>query len=153
MFRKTLITTIIVAALALAAVPFAYAQQGRFHHRGGLDGAGMFFMGRLEHLKTSLDLSDQQVDQIKAIAQDLHSQNAQYRQQQRGNMKSVMQALINNPNDLAGAQALLDQQAAAEKAVRSNMLVAASKALNVLTADQRTKLGQFINEHEGRFQR
>ena len=50
----------------------------------------------------------------------------------------------------SSAQALLDQQIAAEKILKSNMLVAASKALNVLTTEQRGKLGSFISEHEAR---
>ena len=152
MSRKSIVTLSIAVALVLAAVPFAYAQQSRARHHGS-PAAHMFFMGRLEHLKTTLDLSDQQVDQIKAIAADLRDQNAQYRQQRRGNMGAVIQTLIKNPNDIAGAQALLDQQETAQKAVRSNMLTAASKALNVLTPDQRAKLGELIDRREGRFQR
>ena len=139
----------IVAILAVAAVPLVYAQQGRMHmHRGG--DAGFAFFGRLQHLKSALDLSDQQVDAIKAIAQDMHTQNAQSRDQLRSGHLAIAKALIANPNDLAGAQALLDQQAAAEKVLKSNMLVAASKALNVLTPEQRSKLGSFVAEHEAR---
>jgi Spy/CpxP family protein refolding chaperone len=139
----------IVAILAVAAVPLVYAQQGRMHmHRGG--DAGFAFFGHLQHLKSALDLSDQQVDAIKAIAQDMHTQNAQFRDQLRSGHLAIAKALIANPNDLAGAQALLDQQTAAEKVLKSNMLAAASKALNVLTPEQRGKLGSFIAEHEAR---
>ena len=144
MSKRNLILVTIIAIAALAAVPFAYAQAGRMH-RGGR--AGFPFLAHLGHLKSELDLSDQQVDEIKNIAKEFHQQNAQYRQQLHGGMKAVAQLLINNPNDVAGAQALLDQQNAAEKAMKSNALVAASKALNVLTPDQRTKLGQIISQH------
>jgi len=143
MSKRNLILVTVLAIVALAAVPFAYAQAGRMHHGGR---AGFPLFAHLGHLKTELDLSDQQVDQIKSIAQDFHQQNAQYREQLHGGMKAVAQALINNPNDIAGAQALLDQQSAAEKAMKSNALVAASKALNVLNADQRTRLGQILSD-------
>ena len=139
----------LVAILTVAAVPLVYAQQGRMHMHGGGD-AGFAFFGHLQHLKSALDLSDEQVDAIKAIAQDMHSQNAQYRDQLRSGHLAIAKALIANPNDLASAQALLDQQTAAEKVLKSNMLVAASKALNVLTPDQRGKLGDFISKREAR---
>ena len=141
MSKRNLILVTIIAIAALAAVPFAYAQAGHMH-RGGFP-----FLAHLGHLKSELNLSDQQVDQIKNIAKDFHQQNAQYRQQLHGGMKAVAQALINNPNDIAGAQALLDQQSAVEKTMKSNALVAASKALNVLTPDQRAKLAEIVNKH------
>ena len=144
MSKRKLILVTIIAIAALAAVPFAYAQAGRMHRFGG---AGFPLLGHLGHLKAELNLTDDQVGEIKSIVQDFHAQNAQYRDQLHGGLKAVAQALINNPNDIAGAQALLDQQNAAEKAMKSNALVAASKALNVLTADQRAKLGQMLSEH------
>jgi len=143
MSKRNLILATIIAIAALAAVPFAYAQAGRMH-RGHAAG---FFFAHLGHLKSELNLSDQQVADIKNIAKECHQQNAQYRQQLHGGMKAVAQLLINNPNDVAGAQALLDQQSAAEKTMKSNALIAASKALNVLTPDQRAKLGQIVSEH------
>jgi len=144
MSKRNLILVTIIAIAVLAAVPFAYAQAGRMHRFGG---GGFPLLAHLGHLKAELNLSDAQVDQIKSIAQEFHQQNAQYREQMHGGMKAVAQALINNPNDVAGAQALLDQQSATEKAMKSNALVAASKALNVLTTDQRAKLGQMLTEH------
>jgi len=150
MSKRNLTIAALVAVVALAAVPIVNAQQGRMmRHRPG-DAGHFMFLGHLQHLKAALDLSDQQTDQITAIVKDLREQNAQYRQQVHGGMKAVAQALINNPNDVAGAQALLDQQAAVEKTMKSNALVAASKALNVLTADQRAKLGDFVARHEAR---
>jgi Spy/CpxP family protein refolding chaperone len=148
MNKRNLTIAALVAIVALAAVPILHAQQGRMH--GAHAFGGFAFLGRLQHMKSALNLSDQQTDAIAAIAKDFHQQNAQYRQQLHGGLKAVAQALINNPNDIAGAQALLDQQSAAEKAMKSNALVAASKALNVLTPDQRAKLGEFVANHEAR---
>jgi len=148
MTKRTLIAIGIVALIAVATVPFVYAQAGRMHGACGFGhGGGFPMLAHLGHLKSELALSDQQVDQIKSIAQDFHQQNAQYHAQLHGGLKAAAQALIKNPNDIAGAQALLDQQTAAENAMKSNALAAASKALNVLTADQRTKLGQIMQDH------
>ena len=86
----------------------------------------------------------------RVIAQQLHDQNAPYHEQLRGGFQAIAKTLLENPNDVAAAQALLDQQSVTEKTLKSNMLNAASKALNVLTAEQRAKVGQFIAEREAR---
>lgn len=139
----------IVAVLALAAVPFLYAGRGRHHEGRG----GFGPLGHLERAQKELGLSDQQVTEIKAIFANLREENAQYRKQMHGGFEGVLNTLIQNPNDVAGAQAIMDQQAQAERATKANLLTAASKALNVLTADQRVKLGQLVSERRARFQR
>jgi Spy/CpxP family protein refolding chaperone len=150
--KKRNLVLIIVALIALAAVPFVYAQG--FHHRhGGGDGSGMSFFRHIDRAKQALNLSDAQVDQIKAIAEDLKTQNVPLRQQMRGGFQSVAQTLIANPNDVAAAQAQLDQQSAVERTIKLNTLNAASRALNVLTADQRAKIAQFLAQREARHQK
>jgi len=148
MNKRNLIIFGIVAVIGLAAIPFAYGQAVRMHHRAG--GFGFGVLGHLGHLKSELDLSDQQVDQIKAIAKDFHQQNAQYHQSLHSGFQSIAQTLIKNPNDVAAAQTILDQQNAAENAVKANALTAMSKALNVLTPEQRTKLGDIMQQHMNR---
>jgi len=152
MKRRIAILGSILVVAALAAVPFVYAQE---HHGFGHRGAGEFgfFGGRhLDKLAEQLNLSQQQVDQIKAIFAELHEQNAQSRESIHGGFKAVMETLLKNPDDTAAAQALIDQQAATERTLKTNMLAATSKALNVLTPDQRTQLGQMIEEHSARFE-
>ena len=156
MKRKLILTTAVIAIAALATVPFVYAGPGRHaggEGFGGGHGFGMGMFGHLGHIKAELDLSDQQVDQLKAIFAEVHEQNAQYREQLHGGMKGIAQTLLANPNDIAGAQALLDQQATAEAALKSNILQATSKALNVLNADQRAKLSAMLEKHSQRHQR
>src|ERR1044071_3656237 len=105
--RIAIVGSILVVA-ALAAVPFVYAEPGfRGHMRGHAGGAGLgFFGGRhLDRLAEKLNLSEQQVDQIKAIYAALHDQNAEYRQSMRGGMMDVTETLLKNPNDVAAAQA------------------------------------------------
>jgi len=155
MKKRTLILSTAALVALLVAVPFAYAQHMRAHgmgmRHGGGDGAVMM-LGHLAHAQQALGLSDQQVADIKAIAQDFHTQNAAAHDQLHGGFQSIANALIANPNDIAGAQALLAQQEAAEHTLKLNALTAAAKALNVLTPDQRAKLGEKLREHEQRFQ-
>jgi Spy/CpxP family protein refolding chaperone len=110
---------------------------------------GPMFFGHLRHAQQVLGLSEQQVSDIKTIFSGLRQQNQQLRQSQRATMQQVMQILLNNPNDVASAQALIDQQAAAERTIKINALNAASKALNVLTPDQRAKAASLLQQHMG----
>ena len=142
MNKKYLTIAAVVATLAPVAAPFALAQ--RMHggpHGGPGELGGVMFLGHLQHAKQALGLSDQQASDIETIFKDLRSQNAQYRESLHGSMEQV-----------ATAQALLDKQSDTERQLKSNALAAASKALNVLTADQRAKLGDFIKEHHSRMQ-
>lgn len=155
MNKKYLTIAAVLVTLALVIAPFAFAQHLRAVHRGegsmGM-GGGMMFLGHLQRAKAALGLSDQQVSDIQAIFADLKTQNEPYRQSVRGGLHSIATTLLNNPNDLAAAQAQLDAQEQAEHQMKANTLIAASKALNVLTPDQRGKLQQFLNERMGRFQ-
>ncbi|MDQ3283267.1 MAG: periplasmic heavy metal sensor [Acidobacteriota bacterium] len=154
--------TLVVLIAALAAVPlFVYAAgpaMQRMHGHGGPGGhgapgfAGLGFMAHLRQVSEELDLSAAQKEQIHGILRQAHEQNAQYREQLHGGFQSVAQALIANPNDIAGAQALMARNEAAESAMKANMLTAASKALNVLTPEQRTKLSGIVAEHAAKMQ-
>jgi Spy/CpxP family protein refolding chaperone len=135
----------IALAAILASVPFAFAQHSMM--RNGDGGPGMMFLGHLGHLKSDLGLTDDQAAQIKTIFKSLRDQNAAYREQVRGGMQQVAQALIKDPTDLAGAQAIIDQQTATESTMKKNALVAASKALQVLSSDQRVKLQTLVQNH------
>ncbi|HKR62480.1 MAG TPA: periplasmic heavy metal sensor [Thermoanaerobaculia bacterium] len=156
MKKKLFLTAAVIAMAAFAIVPFVYAGPGGGHMRGhgfgGGEGHGLGMFGHLAAMREKLDLSDQQVDQLKAIFADAHQQNAQYRDQLHGGMQAIAQRLLDNPNDLAGAQAALDQQAAAENAMKANLLQATSKALNVLTPDQRATLSTMLRERAERWE-
>ena len=158
MKKRLILITLIVAAVAAvpilhAAGPGAHGQRGfRRHGIGHRMGHGMAFLSHLRHAKSELDLSDAQMDQLRAIVRETREQNQQNREQMQGTMKSIATTLLTNPNDVAGAQAVLDRQAAAEKQLNTNLLVAASKALNVLTPEQRTKLALHLAEHGKRWE-
>jgi periplasmic protein CpxP/Spy len=146
MKTRTILFAMTGALVVLIAVPFAFAQRMHGARNHGEFGS-MMMLGHLQHAKETLGLSDQQVSDLQAIFQQARDQNATYRQQVHGGMQQIMQTLLKNPNDLAAAQALLDQQTEAERAMKSNLLNAVSKALNVLSADQRVKLSDVIQQH------
>jgi len=150
MNKRNVFVIAILAIVTLAGVPFIYAQHQNGMH-GGMRGmhGGPFAelgLGHLQHAKEYLGLTDAQVDQLKAIGAELHEQNAPFRKQLHGGLMQVAQTLVSDPNNVAAAQALLDQQNAAEQTLKANTLAAASKALNVLTPDQRAKVGEFLNK-------
>lgn len=145
--KKTTIAAAILALGVIVAAPIAFAQR---HMRAEGFGGRMMMFGRLQHVKQELGLTDDQVTQIQQIFADLRTQNLPYRQSLRGGMQSVLQTLLANPNDVQAAQALLDQQNAAETQMKANALKAASKALSVLSADQRGKLSSLVQEHIAR---
>ena len=151
MKKRVLIITAAVALIALVAAPIAFAQHMHGRHAEGF--GGPMFLGHLRHVQQALGLSDQQVSDIKTIFADLRTQNQQLRESKHATMHQVAQILLNNPNDVAAAQALIDQQTAAERTMKINALNAASKALNVLTPDQRTKLSTMLQERMGRAQK
>jgi Spy/CpxP family protein refolding chaperone len=128
------------------AVPLLYAQAAR--HRGA-----MMMFGHFDKIKAALGLTDQQVSQLKAVREELKAQNAPYRGQLRGGFGAVAQLLLKDPNDVAGAQVLIDQQAAARKAMQVNVLNAASKALNILTPEQRATAAQLLEQRMAMQQR
>jgi Spy/CpxP family protein refolding chaperone len=147
--RIAIAITLVIAVGALAAAPLmAGGRHGRFGGHGFGHGFGP--LGHLAHIKGELDLTDQQTDQIKAILAETRAQNAPYREQLHGGYKGVVQALLANPDDVARAQALVDQQLDAERALKASFLNAASKALAVLNAEQRAKLSTIIEEHAER---
>jgi periplasmic protein CpxP/Spy len=153
MFMKNRKVMIIgtLAVLLLAGVPFIYAQhQGMHGGMHGMHGGGGPFadlgLAHLARAKEYLGLSDAQVDQLKTIGKELHEQNAPYRQQLHGGLMQVAQTLISDPNNVAAAKAQLEQQNAVEATLKANTLAAAAKALNVLTPDQRAKVGEFLTK-------
>jgi Spy/CpxP family protein refolding chaperone len=148
MKKRTLIFTAAAILIVVLAVPFAVAQhmyRAGFGH-GCTRGDSAMMFGHMRGAKAALGLSDQQTADIKKIFTDLRAQNAPYRDSLRGGRQAIAQALLANPNDVAGAQALLDKQSEAERQMKSNALAAFSKGLNVLTPEQRAKASNFLQQ-------
>lgn len=155
---------IIIATLiaALAAVPFVYGAGGPGGKRGmrgmhgmhGMHGGGAGFgiLGQLGRLKAELELTDAQVEQLRAIFKETREQNEAYRDELKGGMHEVAQILLDNPDNIAGAEALIARHNAARDAMKQNMLNATSRGLKVLSAEQRAKLSGILAERAQRFQ-
>ncbi|HXG58819.1 MAG TPA: periplasmic heavy metal sensor [Thermoanaerobaculia bacterium] len=143
MKRRFLFIAALVAFAGFAAVPFLDASPREERH-------GELLFWKLTRAREALGLTDQQVEELRSIAMQLREQNAPYRDQLRGGFLAIAATLLANPNDLSTAESLLEQQADAERAVKQNALVAASKALNVLTPEQRAKVAAFLRERKGR---
>jgi len=141
MRKQTSWITALIIATSIAAVPFAYAQHVR---SAGAHDHGFGFLGHLQHVRQQLDLTDAQVAELKTIGAALKEQNAPFQTQLHAGLHSVATTLLTNPSDVAAAQTILDQQNEAERNLKANTLAAASKALNVLTPDQRSKLADII---------
>jgi Spy/CpxP family protein refolding chaperone len=148
--RIAIAITLVVAVGALVATPLVFADGPHGRFGGGMRGHGFGPLGHIAQIKDELDLSDQQVDQIKTIFAETREQTAPYREQLHGGYTGVVQALLADPNDVAAAQALIDQQVNAERAMKTSVLNGASKALAVLNAEQRAKLSTLIEEHAAR---
>lgn len=146
--RNVILIASILTLGILAAAPLVLAgPHGRGHH----DGLGM--LAHLRHAKEELDLTDQQSAQIHSIFREMREANAASRVQMHDGIKEAAQILLANPSDLAGAEAALDRQAAAERALKANLLQTVARAFAVLDANQRAKLRTMIDEHHGRFGR
>jgi Spy/CpxP family protein refolding chaperone len=146
MNKRNVFVVSLVAVLVVAAVPIVYALPGMHRSHGG-------FGHGLKHLvdaKQELGLSDGQVAEIKGILKDMHQQNATYRAQYHSGLEAIVNTLVEDPSNVAAAQAQLDAQAQTERALKSSLLNAASKALNVLSPDQRRKLATMVAEHRDR---
>jgi Spy/CpxP family protein refolding chaperone len=154
---KKRLALIALALAAVVAVPLVYAHGGGgrradLHGGPGMHGwghgaHGLQILGGLRHLSRELDLTTQQEEQIEGILKKTHEQNAQYREQMHGRLKGVAEVLLANPANVTGAESLLDANLEAERALKSNLIKAASQALAVLTPEQRTRLRTIMAEH------
>jgi Spy/CpxP family protein refolding chaperone len=151
MNRKAGMTLGAVLLAGVTAVPILHAER-IWHSHGGGQSAGMEGMpfGGLHRLRSKLGLTSDQVTQIKTIFKGVRDQNATSRSQIRANMRSAAKTLLSDPSNIAGAQQILDQNAATEQQLKANLLAGVAKAFAVLTPDQRTKLGQILDERANR---
>ena len=146
--RNIILIASILALGVIAAAPLVLAgPHGRAQH-GHHDGFGM--LGHLRHAKEELDLTDQQAAAIHGIFREMREANTASREQMHGGIHEAAQILLANPGDLAGAQAAIDRQAAAERALRASLLQSVAKAFAVLNDEQRAKLRTMIQERHGR---
>lgn len=145
MQRKKLAAFLVVTVLAVAAAPVVYARH-RAADRGmmAFDGIGPF--AKMRWLKHELNLTDEQADAIRAIARETHDKNRVLRKAIRTNMIEVAGALLDDPDDLGAATALLERQRDEVDAARHSVLEGVAKAVSVLTPEQRQQLAGILEQ-------
>jgi Spy/CpxP family protein refolding chaperone len=138
-----------LAALAIVLVAgVAIAQRP-----GGPRGGGDFFGGpMLGFFSDYLDLSDAQQTQIKQIIAKEKPALAPLFQQEMQSHEQMMQLIQSGSFDEAKATAIAAQGAQIHAQLEVQHARVASEAYQVLTAEQKTKLAQFITKREQRFE-
>jgi Spy/CpxP family protein refolding chaperone len=132
---------VLVAGVAIAQRP------------GGPHGGGDFFGGpMLGFFADYLDLSDAQQTQIKQIIAKEKPALEPLFLQEKQSREQMMQLIQSGTFDEAKATAIASQDAQIHAQLEVQHARIASEAYQVLTADQKTKLAQFIAKREQRFE-
>ena len=132
---------VLVAGVAVAQRP------------GGPHGGGDFFGGpMMGFFSDYLDLSDAQQTQIKQIiAKEKPALEPLFLQEKQSH-EQMMQLIQSGSFDEAKATTIANQGAQIHAQLEVQHARIASEAYQVLTADQKTKLAQFIAKREQRFE-
>jgi protein CpxP len=137
--------------VALAIVLVAGLAMAQPH--GGPHGGGDFFGGPMLGFFTDyLDLSDAQQAQIKQIiAKEKPAMEPLFKQEMASH-EQMMQLIQSGSFDEAKAQAIAAQGAQVHVQLEVQHARIASEAYQVLTAEQKTKLAQFVAKREQRME-
>jgi Spy/CpxP family protein refolding chaperone len=136
--KKTWIVVGLVALIAaMAAAPLAWAHK---QAQGAKELSPLMALEKLRQLRDELELTDPQVIELRKIRKATREANAAYRASLRENFAHAGLTLLANPDDIAGAEAILDRNEAAKKELRANVLAGVADAIKVLTPEQRELL-------------
>ena len=138
-----------IAALAIVLVTgIAIAQP-----HGGSHGGGDFFGGPMLGFFTDmLDLTDAQQAQIKQIIATQKPAMEPLFTQEKASHQQMMQLIESGAFDQAKAQSIANQEAQVHAQLEVLHAQIASQAYQVLTADQKAKLTQFMAKRQQRMQ-
>jgi len=143
---KVLSVAVALALLGAVAIAQGPPMGGRPHE------GGYFGEHSLEFFSDILNLSDAQQTQIKQIMEASRPAMEPLFQQEMQNKKAMMQLAMSGNFDEAKAQTLAQQASQAHIQLEVEHARAISQAYQVLTADQKTKLAQFMAKREQRMQ-
>ena len=134
MLKRSILPLVLVGALVVAAGGYAFAQK----HAGREGG----FTGRLDHLKASLSLTDDQVTQMQTIFKAHHEAAQPLFTQMRANreaMKTALSATEPNPTEVGkiviAGTGLRSQMRALEDKMKADIGA-------ILTPEQKAKFDQ-----------
>ncbi len=137
----TLLAVVLVGALAVA--------QGM--RPGHMHEDGMFGGPMLGFFADYLDLSSAQQAQIKQIMAKEKPTIQPLWQQERQSHEAMKQLIMSGNFDEAKAQTIAQQAAQVQTQLMVEHARTASQAYQVLTAEQKTKLAQFMAKRQQRF--
>jgi Spy/CpxP family protein refolding chaperone len=81
----------------------------------------------------------------------VRAENAADREQVKSNLHRIAAILVADPDATDEARDILDEQQAIEQRLKANVLEGVSEALEVLTPEQRAKLGERLARHQSSF--
>jgi len=147
------------SVFVVAAAGAAFSAHAQGHHgpgRGGPDGPGMMmFGGPPEHARRSVDrlldglnATDAQRTQIRQIAIAAATDLKAQREAARGLHEKGMQIFTAPTVDAAAAESLRQQMSAQREQASKRMLQAMLDVANVLTPEQRAKIGERMKERQ-----
>ncbi|MBW3672452.1 MAG: hypothetical protein KY432_12365 [Acidobacteria bacterium] len=134
--------TLVILTLAAVTPTLLASQTGR--ERPELFAALL----ELRQLGQTLDLSEDQILRIRAIVKETREHNRTYRLELRANLREAATHMLRDPGDTEGTQRILNRNIVALHVMRSNGLDAASAAADVLSAEQRTRLIDWIESKD-----
>jgi Spy/CpxP family protein refolding chaperone len=143
---RTKVAAGVLAIMLLAIVALAQGPGG-FHHRHDFFGGPMMGM-----FGDFLDLTDAQRTQINQIYENAKPTVMPLWQQERESRKAMMQLITSGSFDQTKAEAIANQASQVRAQLEVQHALLASQAYQLLTADQKTKLNDFMVKREQRFQ-
>jgi len=147
---KVTSSRILSVALAFALLGSVAIAQGP--PRGHWHGSDFFGGHMLDFFSDVLNLSDAQQAQIKQIMTAARSTSEPLFRQEMQNKKAMKQLIMSGNFDEAKAQSLAQQSATVHAQMEVTHARALAQAYQVLTAEQRTKLGELMARREQRMQ-
>ena len=141
MKRRNLVVAVMILAVVAAALPLAATRKGAMRSKIG-PAQGLF---ALRTVAESINLTDEQVIELRYIAKDVRQENANSRAVMRKNFLDAAQLLLDNPGDIEGARGILKGNEAVVDERRSNVLEGISESLTVLTPEQRSQLSKRLD--------
>jgi len=146
---KLSISKVSVLVLSLALLAGGTVAEYSGFHRGS---RGDFFDGHtLRFFADYLDLTDAQQAQIKQIKASAKPAMKPLYQQERQSHQQMKEFILSGSFDQAKAQAIANQEAQVHAQLEVQRASLAAQAYQVLTADQKTKLNQFLAKREQRW--
>lgn len=131
----------------LAAVAVAQGMPPGHMHEDGMFGGPMMGM-----MMDYLDLTDAQQAQIKQIMEKEKSTIQPLREQERQSHQAIMQLITSGSFDEAKAQQIAQQAAQVQSQLIVEHARIGAQAYQVLTAEQKAKLKQFMARQQQRFE-